>query len=158
MIVNKWTRGHDVVGEGWAGASHPQLHPNHTPNTPPTPSHTNNTNRSILNTRLSRFQLEHDKLSVNKGRTEKASYRVATKISYVVKQARLGKDASGLCLCVYWIWCKTCDMNRETDGRTDRWKDWVVKETLKTCLSIVWFSIGSHRGQNQPRNAVLALV
>ena len=68
------------------------------------------------------------------------------------KQARPGNDASRLCLCVYW----TCDMNGETGGRTDRWNDWEVKETLKTRLSIVWISIGSHRGQKQPRNLVLA--
>ena len=57
-FVNKWTRGHNVVAEGWAWASHPQPHPNHTPNTPPTFSHRDNTSRSILNTRLSRFQLK----------------------------------------------------------------------------------------------------
>ena len=96
-------QGHNIVADGWAGASNPKPHPNHTPNTPPTPSHTNNTNRSILNTRLSRFQLERDKLSVTNGRTDKASHRVATKkeISYEAKQARLGKEASGLCLRVY---------------------------------------------------------
>ena len=69
-FVNKLTRSHNVVAEGWAGASHPQPRPNHTPNTPPTPSHTNNTNRSILNTRDLRFQLERDKLSVTNGRTD----------------------------------------------------------------------------------------
>ena len=97
------TRGHNVVAEGWAGASNPQSHPNHTPNPPPTHSHTNDTNYSTLNTRFSHFQFERDKWSVTNGWTDKASHRVATKkeISYEEKQARLGKGASGLCVRVY---------------------------------------------------------
>ena len=82
-------RGHNIAADGWAGASNPQPHPNHTHNPPPTHSHTNNTNCSILNTRFSRFQLERDNSSVTDGPadqrtdgptdrwTDKASYRVA---------------------------------------------------------------------------------
>ena len=55
----------------------------------------------------------------------------------LTKTSRPDNDASGLCLCVYW----SCDIQEETDGRTDRWK--VVIEVLKTCLLIICFSIGS---------------
>ena len=68
------------------------------------------------------------------------------------QQARPDNDASGLCLCVYW----PCDIYEETDGQTDGWK--VVNGALKTCWLIICFSIGSHRGQKQPRNAVFALA
>ena len=79
------TRGHNIVADGWAGASNPQPHPNHTPNPPPTHSHTNNTNCSIINTCFSRFHFERDNLSVTDGlmdqrtdgQADKASYRAA---------------------------------------------------------------------------------
>ena len=38
---------------------------------------------------------------------------------------------------VYRIWCLTCDIDKETDGRTDRLSDKVAKEALKTHLSII---------------------
>ena len=59
------------------------------------------------------------------------------------KQAHSGEYASGLCLCVYW----SCDLYGETDGWTDGWNNKEVKEALKRCLSIIWLSIGSHRGR-----------
>ena len=37
----------------------------------------------------------------------------------------------------------------ETDGQTDGWNDWVVKEALKTCWLIICFSKGSYRGRKK---------
>ena len=42
------------------------------------------------------------------------------------------------------------------DGKTDRRLSRVVMEALKTCLSLSRFSVGSHRGQKQPKIAVFA--
>ena len=83
--INKQvTRGHNIVADGWAGASNPQPNPNHTPNPPPTHLHTNNTNCSILNTRFFAFstrawQLKFDGRTngPTDQRTDKAFYRVA---------------------------------------------------------------------------------
>ena len=58
------------------------------------------------------------------------------------KQAGPGNDASGLSLCVYWSF----GVYEMTDGRTNGWKDWVVKEALKSCWLIICFSRGSYRG------------
>ena len=63
------------------------------------------------------------------------------------KQARPGNDASGLCLSVYLL-CDIC-MERQMDKQTG-------EKTLKTCWLIIYFSVGSHRGQKQPRNAIFA--
>ena len=60
-------QGHNIVADGWVGASNPQLYPNHTTNPPPTHSHTNNTICSIINTRFSRLQLGRG------GQTDKTS-------------------------------------------------------------------------------------
>ena len=46
-------------------------------------------------------------------------------------------------------------MDRQMDKQTDETTR-VVKEALKTCGLIICVSIGSHRGQKQPRNAVFA--
>ena len=54
------TRGHNIVADGWAGASNLQPHPTPIPNTPPTHSHSLNNNCSIINARFSRFQLKKD--------------------------------------------------------------------------------------------------
>ena len=64
------TRGHNIVAEGWSGASNPQPHSNHTPNPPSAHSHTNNINCSIKNTCFLRFQLKRDNSSVTDGRTK----------------------------------------------------------------------------------------
>ena len=40
--------------------------------------------------------------------------------------------------------------------KMDRGSDRIVNEALKTRLLIIRFSMGSHRGLNQPRNAVVA--
>ena len=61
--------GHNSVADGWAGASNPVPHLNHTPN--PSSTHTHNTSCSIINTRFSRFQLERDNLSVMDQRTDR---------------------------------------------------------------------------------------
>ena len=73
------TRGHNIVADGWAGASNPPPHPNDTPNPPSTHSHINNTHCSIVITPFSRFQLERDGRTngPTDQRTDKASYRVA---------------------------------------------------------------------------------
>ena len=42
------------------------------------------------------------------------------------------------------------------DGKTDRRPSRVVMEALETCLSLSRFSVGSHRGQKQPKNVVFA--
>ena len=42
-------------------------------------------------------------------------------------------------------------MERQMDEQTG-------EKALKTCWLIICFSIGSHRGQKQPRNAVFALA
>jgi len=68
------TRGHNIVADGWAGASNPQPHPNPTLNSPPTHTQTQCNNCSIMNARFSHFQLERD--GRTDGRTDKASYRV----------------------------------------------------------------------------------
>ena len=39
--------------------------------------------------------------------------------------------------------------NSQMKGRADRWIDRVAHEALKTRRSIIWFSLGSHRGQNR---------
>ena len=64
------TRGHNIVADGWAGASNLQPYPNHTLNPPPLHSNTNNINRSIKSTRFSRFQLKRDNSSVTDQRTD----------------------------------------------------------------------------------------
>ena len=38
-IKKQVTRGHNIVADGWAGASNPQPHPNHIPKPPQTHSH-----------------------------------------------------------------------------------------------------------------------
>ena len=63
------------------------------------------------------------------------------------EQARPGNDAFGLCLSVYWS-CDICT-ERQMDKPTG-------EKTLKTCWLIICFSVGFHRGQKQPKNAVFA--
>ena len=83
--------------------------------------------------------------------------KFGTRNSYQIRfqQARPGNDASGLCLCVYWL-----NMWHIWRYRwTDKWSDRIVKEDLnKKRLLIIRFSTGSHRGLNQPRNAVVTQV
>ena len=69
-IGKQVTWGHNIVADGWTGASNPQSHPNHTP-TPLQHTHTQaiRTNCSILNTRFSDFQLDRDNSSVTDRRT-----------------------------------------------------------------------------------------
>ena len=66
-------RGHNMVADGWVGASNPQPYPNHTPKPPPTHSHTNNrpTKCSFINARFPRFQVERDNSSVTNGLTDR---------------------------------------------------------------------------------------
>ena len=74
------TRGHNIVADGWAGASNLQPYPNHTPNPPPTHSYTNNSYCSIINTRFSFFNLSVTTSVTDEPtdqQTVKASYRVA---------------------------------------------------------------------------------
>ena len=46
-------------------------------------------------------------------------------------------------------------MERQMDEQMGETTEY-LKEALKTCWLIICFSIGSHRGQKQPRNAVFA--
>ena len=48
-------------------------------------------------------------------------------------------------------------LNRQMDKQTDETTR-VVKESLKSWLSIIWLSIGFHRGQKQLKNADFALA
>ena len=58
-------RGHNIVADGWAGASNPQPHPNTTPL-----QHTHTyTNCGIINARFSRFRLERDNSNVTEKQT-----------------------------------------------------------------------------------------
>ena len=58
--IKQVTQGHNIVADGWAGASNPQPHPNTTPL-----QHTHTyTNCGIINARFSRFRLEHDDLNM----------------------------------------------------------------------------------------------
>ena len=83
------TRGHNIVADGWAGASNPQPHANLTHSCHPlTHPYTHNNNCSIINTRFSRFKLKRDGPTDGPmdRRTDKASYRVAypqLKISFI---------------------------------------------------------------------------
>ena len=69
----------------------------------------------------------------------------------VKKQARTGNDASGLSLRVLIMWHIWID--RWTNRQMKRL---VVMEALKSCFSLSRFSVGSHRGRKQPKNAVFA--
>ena len=56
------TQGHNIVANGWAGASNPLPHPNPTPNhSCHELTHPHNKNCGIINARFLRFQLELDR-------------------------------------------------------------------------------------------------
>ena len=61
------TRGHDIVADGWAGASNPHPHPDTHPHT--------NIHNKYQNSCFSAFRLDH--YGLTDGPTDKASYRVA---------------------------------------------------------------------------------
>ena len=94
---------------------------------------------------------EHTRFLINSSlkwlKSMKISDTIRFKTIMIKKQAGPGNDASGLCLSVYW----SCDisMERQMDEQTG-------EKTLKTCWLIICFSVGSHRGQKQPRNAFFA--
>ena len=60
------TRGHNIVADGWAGASNPHTHPN----PPPTLKHTQKVSKMLVSPLF-------NSMTASNGRMDKASYRVA---------------------------------------------------------------------------------
>ena len=67
------TRGHNIVADGWAGASNPHPHPN----LPQTLKHTQKVSKTLVFPRFNSMTLDGRTNGPTDGRTDKASYRVA---------------------------------------------------------------------------------
>ena len=82
------TRGHNIVADGWAGASNPQPHPN----PPPTLKHTQKVSKTLVFPLFNSITMTDGPMD---GWMDKASYRVACP-QLRIRKAKVGNVVGGM--------------------------------------------------------------
>ena len=75
---------------------------------------------------------------------------LSIKINKQTNKPNQPNDASGLCVRVYRIWRKTCEIHGETDGRATEWNVSLAKYDPTTRIdSVLNFTVAKNRGETR---------